>query len=80
MIPPHHLIFPSLRPQSSPDDTRDEDHPESALLSLYIPQESDAVAFAASPAGRLGALEVLVPGSRVALPDNNGFSTLLELP
>jgi hypothetical protein len=75
------LLFPSiLRQQSSPADNHDEDPPESAWRSLVIPLESDVVVFAAAPAGHLPALEALVPDSHGALPDNSGFSTLLEFP
>jgi hypothetical protein len=73
-------LLSSLRPQSSPNDTRDEDHPESAWRSPDIPPESGVVVFAVARAGRLPALEALVPGSHVALPDSSGFFNLIELP
>jgi hypothetical protein len=75
----HLRAFPSLRQPSSPADTHDEDHRESAWRSPDTPPESDVVAFAVVLAGRLLALESLVPGSHAVSPDSNGFSTLLEL-
>ncbi len=71
--PPSAPLPSSLRQRSSPADTHDEDHPESAWRSLDIPRESDVVVFAAAPAGHLPALEVLVPSSHGALPDKVGF-------
>ena len=52
-IPHLTTLLSSLRRQSSPADTHDEDHPESAWPSPDIPRESDVVVFAAAPAGRL---------------------------
>jgi hypothetical protein len=75
----HLRAFPSLRQPSSPADTHDQDHRESAWRSPDTPPESDVVAFAVVLAGRLLALESLVPGSHAVSPDSNEFSTLLEL-
>jgi hypothetical protein len=72
----HLRAFPSLRQPSFPADTHDEDHRGSPWRSPDIPPESDVVAFAVAPAGRLPALEALVPGSHGAVPGSSGFPLL----
>jgi hypothetical protein len=73
----HLSAFPSLRQPTCPADTHDEDHPEWAWRSLDIPGESDVVVFAVALAGRLPALEALVPGSHGGELGYSGSSNLL---
>ena len=62
----------SLRQRSPPGNTRDEDLPESAWLSLDVPPEFDGVVLAVAPEGLASALAAQVPGSNVDALCRNG--------